>query len=59
MTIAELSSESLTDAQWEIAHAIAQTLVRDNTDINELGKAVAYLRASVNQQMQLLGFSNT
>ncbi|BAY92684.1 MULTISPECIES: hypothetical protein [unclassified Tolypothrix] len=50
MTIAELSSESLTDAQWEIAHAIAQTLVRDNTDINELGKAVAYLRASVNQQ---------
>ncbi|BAY21680.1 hypothetical protein NIES2100_14370 [Calothrix sp. NIES-2100] len=49
MTIAELSSESLTDAQWEIAHAIAQTLVKDNTDVNELGKAVAYLRASVNQ----------
>ncbi|BAY60430.1 hypothetical protein NIES22_04890 [Calothrix brevissima NIES-22] len=49
MTIAELSSESLTDAQWEIAHAIAQILVKENTDVNELGKAVAYLRASVNQ----------
>ncbi|MBD2677357.1 MULTISPECIES: hypothetical protein [Nostoc] len=49
MTIAEFSSESLTDAQWEIAHAIAQTLVKENTDVNELGKAVAYLRASVQQ----------
>ncbi|MDZ7960993.1 MAG: hypothetical protein RMY34_24450 [Aulosira sp. DedQUE10] len=48
MTIIESTSETLTDPQWEIAHAIAQTLVRDNTDINELGKAVAYLRASVN-----------
>ncbi|WP_445627664.1 hypothetical protein [Nostoc sp. DSM 114167] len=49
MTIAEFSSESLTNAQWEIAHAIAQTLVKENTDVNELGKAVAYLRASVQQ----------
>ncbi|MDZ8108254.1 MAG: hypothetical protein RM338_21900 [Nostoc sp. DedQUE12a] len=49
MTIAEFSSESLTDAQWEIAHAIAQILVKENTDVNELGKAVAYLRASVQQ----------
>ncbi|MFN6559471.1 MAG: hypothetical protein RMY28_006640 [Nostoc sp. ChiSLP01] len=49
MTITELSSESLTDTQWEIAHAIAQTLVKENTDVNELGKAVAYLRASVQQ----------
>ncbi len=40
---------SLTDAQWEIAHAIAQTLVKENTDVNELGKAVAYLRASIQQ----------
>lgn len=49
MTQIAYSSESLTDAQWEIAHAIAQTLVKENTDVNELGKAVAYLRAFVNQ----------
>ncbi|MBE9037151.1 hypothetical protein [aff. Roholtiella sp. LEGE 12411] len=49
MTMIEISSESLTDAQWEIAHAIAQILVKENTDINELGKTVAYLRASIHQ----------
>jgi hypothetical protein len=42
-------TEYLTDPQWEIAHAIAQTLVKENTDVNELGKVVAYLRASVHQ----------
>ncbi|MBW4641461.1 MAG: hypothetical protein KME23_00260 [Goleter apudmare HA4340-LM2] len=57
MTITELSSESLTDAQWEIAHVIAQTLVKDNTDVNELGKAVAYLRASVQQPNATSRFS--
>ncbi|WP_414575482.1 hypothetical protein [Anabaena sp. CCY 9402-a] len=40
---------TITDAQWEIAHAIALTLVKDNTDVNELGKAVAYLRGYVHQ----------
>ncbi len=45
----EFTSETLTDAQWEIAHAIAQTLVKENTDVNELGKTVAYLRASIHQ----------
>ncbi|MEH1850828.1 MAG: hypothetical protein V7L11_03860 [Nostoc sp.] len=49
MTTTESISESLTDAQWEIAHAIAQTLVKENTDVNELGKTVAYLRASIHQ----------
>ncbi|MEH2265921.1 hypothetical protein [Nostoc sp.] len=49
MTIAEFTSKTLTDAQWEIAHAIAQTLVKENTDVNELGKTVAYLRASIHQ----------
>ncbi|WP_414529743.1 hypothetical protein [Nodularia chucula] len=49
MTIADLGSESLTNKQWEIAHAIAQTLVKENTDVNELGKAIAYLRSIVNQ----------
>jgi len=45
----ELVTESLTDKQWEIAHAIAQTLVKEQTDVNELGKAIAYLRNAVNQ----------
>jgi hypothetical protein len=45
----ECSSELLTDAEWDIAHAIAQTLVKENTDVNELGKAVAYLRTVVNK----------
>jgi hypothetical protein len=40
-----LVTENLTDIQWQIAHAIAQTLVKENTDVNELGKAIAYLRA--------------
>lgn len=41
----EMNVPSLTETQWEIAHAIAKTLVQDNTDVNELGKAIAYLRA--------------
>ncbi|MGF2013958.1 hypothetical protein [Nostoc sp. DedVER01b] len=49
MTIVEFTSETLTDVQWEITHAIAQTLVKENTDVNELGKTVAYLRASIHQ----------
>jgi hypothetical protein len=49
MTMVELSSESLTDAEWDIAHAIAQSLVKEDTDVNELGKAIAYLRTIVNE----------
>ncbi|MBD0308515.1 MAG: hypothetical protein ICV80_10430 [Microcoleus sp. T1-bin1] len=49
MSNTELVTESLTDNQWEIAHAIAQTLVKEETDVNELGKAIAYLRNAVNQ----------
>ncbi len=40
-----LVTENLTEIQWQIAHAIAQTLVKEKTDVNELGKAIAYLRA--------------
>jgi hypothetical protein len=40
---------NITDKQWEIAHAIAQTLVKDETDVNELGKAIAYLRSIVHE----------
>lgn len=40
-----LVTENLTEIQWQMAHAIAQTLVKEKTDVNELGKAIAYLRA--------------
>ncbi|MGL4503826.1 MAG: hypothetical protein ACRCU2_32495 [Planktothrix sp.] len=36
---------SLSDNQWKVAHAIAQQLVLKGADANELGKAIAYLRA--------------
>ena len=49
MSNTELVTESLTENQWEIAHAIARTLVKEQTDVNELGKAIAYLRNAVNQ----------
>ncbi len=49
MSNTELGTESLTENQWDIAHAIAQTLVKEQTDVNELGKAIAYLRNAVNQ----------
>lgn len=49
MSAPELMTESLTEREWEIAHAIAQTLVKDETDVNEFGKAIAYLRNAVNQ----------
>jgi hypothetical protein len=41
--------ESLTDAESLIAHNLAIALVKENTDVNELGKAIAYLRSIVNQ----------
>jgi hypothetical protein len=40
---------NITDKQWEIAHAIAQTLVKEETDVNELGKAIAYLRSIIHE----------
>jgi hypothetical protein len=36
---------SLSERQWQLAHAIARALVLDDADANELGKAMAYLRA--------------
>lgn len=44
-----LTTESLTETESLIAHNLAITLVKDNTDVNELGKAIAYLRSIVNQ----------
>jgi len=45
----EYVTESLSEVQWKIADAIAQTLVKEKTDVNELGKAIAYLRAYSNR----------
>ncbi|MEB3181617.1 MAG: hypothetical protein VKL59_21670 [Nostocaceae cyanobacterium] len=44
-----LTTESLSETQWQIAHNIAITLVKENVDVNELGKAIAYLRTIINQ----------
>ncbi|QYO68155.1 dienelactone hydrolase family protein [Leptolyngbya sp. 7M] len=49
MTITDVSTELLTDTEWQIAHAIAQDLARTETDVNELGKAIAYLRHAIKQ----------
>ncbi|MEO1744447.1 MAG: hypothetical protein AAFR99_21925, partial [Cyanobacteria bacterium J06629_9] len=40
----------LTDVQWQIADAIARQLVLDGTDVNELRKAMAYLRQVSDQE---------
>lgn len=43
------TTENLTANQSQIAHNIAIELVKDNTDANELGKAIAYLRATIDK----------
>ncbi len=47
---------SLSDNQWKVAHAIAQQLVLNEADANELGKAIAYLRAFGDQPDAGKGF---
>jgi len=49
MTVAEMTEISLSDAEWEIVHAIAQSLVQKGTDVNEVGKAIAYLRTIIKE----------
>jgi hypothetical protein len=44
-----LASDELTDAQWQIADAIARQLVIEGTDVNELRKAATYLRDRQNE----------
>lgn len=41
----EITPLELTDVQWQLADAIARKLVIDGTDVNELRKAISYLRA--------------
>ena len=45
-----LTDTELTDAQWQIADAIARQLVLDGVDVNELRKAIAYLRETVDKE---------
>jgi hypothetical protein len=51
MLVTDQSDAQLTDAQWEIADAIARQLVLDGTDVNEVQKAIAYLRGIVNKEI--------
>lgn len=44
-----LTTESLTEAESQLAHNLAITLVKEETDVNEVGKVIAYLRSIVNQ----------
>lgn len=39
------ATDELTELQWQVADAIAQSLVRDGTDVNEFKKVISYLRA--------------
>jgi len=43
-------SLDLTEVQWQVADAIARQLVIEGTDVNELRKALAYLREYVNRE---------
>ncbi len=44
-----LTTESLTEKESQLAHNLAITLVKEETDVNEVGKVVAYLRSIINQ----------
>ena len=45
-----LATDTLTEAQWQIADAIARQLVLDGADVNEVQKAIAYLRSIVDKE---------
>ncbi|MDF5738331.1 MULTISPECIES: hypothetical protein [unclassified Nostoc] len=44
-----LTTESLTETESQLAHNLAITLVKEETDVNEVGKVIAYLRSIVEQ----------
>ncbi|MBD2516414.1 hypothetical protein H6G93_15605 [Nostoc sp. FACHB-973] len=44
-----LTTESLTEAESQLAHNLAITLVKEDTDVNEVGKVIAYLRSIVGE----------
>ncbi|NJL64358.1 MAG: hypothetical protein HC903_24225 [Methylacidiphilales bacterium] len=45
----------MNEQQWNKAYLVAQTLVKSNTDINELRKSISYLRSAVNQKQNDAG----
>lgn len=45
-----MSSHQLSERHWHISHAIALEIVLEETDINELKKAISYLRTISNRQ---------
>lgn len=55
MTITDAAPELLTNAQWQIAHEIARDLVASEMDVNELGKAIAYLRSAISRDSSSAG----
>jgi hypothetical protein len=42
-------TENLTANQSQVAHNIAIQLVKDGTDVNELGKIISYLRSTIDK----------
>jgi len=44
------TTEDLSTKAWDAAHAIAKKLTETDTDVNELTKAISYLRAYQNQE---------
>jgi hypothetical protein len=50
MLVTDQTDAQLTDAQWQIADAIARQMVLDGADLNELRKAMAYLREIVSKE---------
>ncbi|GGA44709.1 hypothetical protein [Okeania sp. KiyG1] len=49
MFINDSQTEKLTDEQWNVAHAIANNLTRDKTDVNELNKVISYLHIFIHR----------
>jgi hypothetical protein len=47
--MAGIMTADLSERQWQLAHIVAQQLVLEDADANELGKAKAYLRAIADQ----------
>lgn len=57
-TLIEFAAETetpMTEADWQVAHAIARTLVQQEMDVNELEKAIAYLRFAIQQNPENAG----
>ncbi|MDY6782160.1 MAG: hypothetical protein SW833_06340 [Cyanobacteriota bacterium] len=57
MTQIDVVTESITDKQWETIHNIARDLVQKKVDANELKKAIAYFRATIDLPDAKLHFS--